>query len=29
MTHPVPDAVLAQCRELGETLAAGLAAGLW
>ncbi len=25
----VPEAVLAQCRELGATLAAGLAAGLW
>lgn len=25
----VPETTLAQCRELGETLAAGLAAGLW
>ena len=29
MRQRVPDAMLAQCRELGGTLAAGLAAGLW
>jgi multimeric flavodoxin WrbA len=29
IAHPVPDAALESCRELGATLAAGLAAGLW
>lgn len=27
--HQVPAAMLAQCRELGATMAAGLSAGLW
>ena len=29
LAHPVPDEALARCRELGATLAAGLAEGLW
>jgi len=29
LSQPVPDATLAQCRELGSTMAAGLVRGLW
>jgi hypothetical protein len=29
LTHPVAESARDECRELGATLAAGLAAGLW